>query len=58
MPKSSAFENDPTIKQYFDSLPPFIQETIMQSGVRIESAEQLKACAEKIIKKKHGTQFS
>lgn len=55
MPKSSAFENDPTIKQYFDSLPPFIQETILQSGVRIESAEQLKACAEKIIDNKNGT---
>ncbi len=50
-PKSSAFENSPEIKQYFDSLPAFIQETVMQSGVQIETEEQLRQCAEKLMKK-------
>ncbi len=50
-PQSKALEENPALKQYFDSLPPFIQETIMQSGVCIENEEQLRQCARQLTQK-------
>lgn len=40
------FEND--TEMYFKSLPPFIQETIIQSGAAFNSIEELKNLAENI----------
>lgn len=37
--------------QYFQSLPTFIQETIKQGGSDIKSEEELRRCAEELIKK-------
>lgn len=36
------------IQKHFYSLPPFIQETIMQSGVAVQSVEQLDKLAKDI----------
>lgn len=42
-------ENFPSeIQKHFYSLAPFIQETIMQSGVQVQSVEQLDRLAEDI----------
>ena len=51
MPNQPNVMQDPNMKQYFDTLPPSVQETIMQSGVQVDSLEQLKACAENFMKK-------
>lgn len=39
----------PDIQKYFSELPAFIQESIMQSGVTIESEQHLRELAEKIM---------
>lgn len=44
-------ENDPQIKQSFETLPAFVQETVKQSGVQIQSAQQLEQCAQNLTKK-------
>ena len=36
---------DSSIKQYFDTLEPYVQEFVMQSGVEIQSVDQLKRIA-------------
>ena len=41
-------ENDSESKAYFDSLPEFIRETLMQSKGLISDAAELKSCAENI----------
>lgn len=41
-------ENNP----YFQSLPSNVQETIKQSGIKIDSEEDLKECAEKLMNRK------
>lgn len=33
------------MKQYFDTLPTSVQETIIQSGMEVNSLEQLKQCS-------------
>ena len=38
---------DPAMKQYFDTLP----TSIVQSGVEVNSVEQLKQCAEHFMQK-------
>ncbi len=43
---------DPAMKAYFDTLPTSVQETILQSGMKVDTVEQLKACAEQFLKKK------
>lgn len=35
---------------YFKSLPNYIQETIKQSGIDIDSEEELRECAENLLK--------
>ncbi|MGN1195955.1 MAG: hypothetical protein ACI4SB_10775 [Acutalibacteraceae bacterium] len=41
------------IQKHFYSLAPFIQETIMQSGVQVQSVEQLDRLAEDITRAKN-----
>ena len=50
-PKSDPLTQDPMIRQCFDSLPPYVQETVKQSGVEITSREQLQQCANHLLKK-------
>lgn len=38
------------IQKRFYSLPPFIQETILQSGVQVQSVAQLDSLAKDLIK--------
>lgn len=44
-------ENNPQIKQSFETLPAFVQETVKQSGVQIQSVQQLEQCAQNLTKK-------
>jgi len=39
-------KNDTAISEYMKELPEYIQENIKQSGVKIESVEQLKKIVE------------
>ena len=38
-------KQSPEIKQYFESLPASLQETLIQSGAKIDSLEQLQQLA-------------
>lgn len=40
------FNLTPQMQEYFNSLPEMIQETIIQSGAKINSLDDLKAVAE------------
>ncbi len=40
------FNMTPQMKEYFNSLPEMIQETIIQSGAKINSLDDLKAVAQ------------
>lgn len=40
------FNLTPQMQEYFNSLPEMIQESIIQSGAKINSLEDLKAIAE------------
>lgn len=40
------FNLTPQMQQYFDSLPKMMQESIIQSGAKINSLDDLKAIAE------------
>ena len=51
MPNQPKAMQDPAMKQYFDTLPTSVQETIVQSGVEVNSVEQLKQCAEHFMQK-------
>lgn len=44
--------DDKNMQEYFNSLPAFIQENIIQSGAKINSLEQMKSCAEAVINQK------
>lgn len=39
------------MQQYFNTLPIFVQETIKQSNSKIGSTEDLKKCAENLMKR-------
>ena len=41
---------DAETKQLFDTLPKMVQESIMQSGVWIQNADQLKKLADRLTK--------
>ncbi|HIZ84151.1 MAG TPA: hypothetical protein H9668_07020 [Firmicutes bacterium] len=46
------FETNPEMKQYFDSLPPYVQETLRQSsGGQISNLAQLRQAAEHLLQK-------
>lgn len=51
MPNQPKPMQDPAMKQYFDTLPKNVQETIVQSGVEVSSLEQLKQCAQHFMQK-------
>lgn len=42
-------ETNPEAKAYFDSLPLFVQESIMQSGANFNDIDQLKQCAQNLM---------
>ena len=46
----SSFKENLENNQYFQSLPSYVQETIKQSGITIDSEEELRRCAEKLMK--------
>lgn len=39
-------QQNPEMKAYFDSLPPAVQETIVQSGIQVTDLAGLKQCAQ------------
>ncbi|MCI8359907.1 MAG: hypothetical protein HFE86_01040 [Clostridiales bacterium] len=44
--------NNPEMKQYFETLPPYVQETLRQSsGGQITSLAELQSAAEKLLQK-------
>lgn len=47
------FNMTPQMKEYFNSLPEMIQETIIQSGAKVNSLEDLKAIAEGNVKNEY-----
>lgn len=51
MNNNANFKKNLDSNQYFMSLPAYVQETIKQSGVEICSEEELRSCAEKLMKK-------
>ncbi|MCM1544937.1 MAG: hypothetical protein NC110_06520 [Ruminococcus sp.] len=40
----------PQMKEHFNTLPPFVQETIMQSSAKIDTLEELESISTKITK--------
>lgn len=44
-------DNEKSIGEYMDSLPEYIRENIKQSGVKIESVDQLEKIAKSIQEK-------
>ncbi len=50
-PNQNPVFTHPDMKQYFDTLPKFVQETITQSGASLNTLQDLKACAENLMKK-------
>ncbi len=40
-------ENDPQMKQYFDALPKYLQETLLQSGAEVTNLQQLTELAQR-----------
>lgn len=39
------------MQQYFNTLPQFVQETLTQSGPEMNTLQDLKCCAENLMKK-------
>lgn len=48
--QNSPLQQDPQMKQYFDSLPAYVQENIMQTGVELCNMDQLRSCAENLMR--------
>ena len=51
MPENTFAENLDT-NQYFLSLPPYVQETVKQASVKVQSEEDLRKIAENLMKNK------
>ncbi len=47
MPDTRPLNTDPDMKQYFDSLPKYLQETVLQSGAELNSLAQLQELADR-----------
>lgn len=47
---NNKFKESIDSNSYFQALPIYVQETIKQSGVNINSEEELRNCAEKLMK--------
>lgn len=44
--------NNPEMKQYFETLPPYVQETLRQAtGAQITNLVELRSAAEKMLQK-------
>lgn len=54
MPTNKQIENDPAMQQYFNALPPYVQENIKQAGTDICSLEELQRCAENLMRGQKG----
>ncbi len=50
-PQNRIFEKDQELKAYFDRLAPVVQEAVFQSGVPIQSVEQLRKFEEGYTRK-------
>lgn len=48
------FNLTPQMQEYFNSLPKMMQETIIQSGAKINSLEDLKAVVEGVTENEQG----
>ena len=47
---NNTFKENIDSNRYFQTLPTYVQETIKQSGFDINSEEELRKCAEKLMK--------
>lgn len=47
---TNVLKKDPEMSLYFDTLPRSVQETMIQSGVKISNLEELKQCAKNWLK--------
>ena len=46
-------EYNEEMKSYFNSLPLIVQETIMQTGVKLCSLDELKECAQNLMEQQN-----
>lgn len=44
------FNFSPDMQEYFNSLPMFVQETLKQNNIKVNSLEDLRTCAENMMK--------
>ncbi len=44
--------NDPEMQKYFNTLPAYVQESIKQSSITIDSLQQLEKVAENLTRRK------
>lgn len=44
-------EENSAIQSYFNTLSPYLQENICQSGMQFSNVQELKACAEHIMQR-------
>lgn len=51
MEQQDTILKDPEMKQYFNTLPAFVQETIRQSGLRPADLQGLKQAAKNLMDK-------
>ena len=49
--KSAPFQDDAELRQYFNTLPTSVQETLVQSGVQVQDVQELQQCVEKFMGK-------
>lgn len=45
-------KSSPQIQSYFLSLPAYVQETMYQSGAAIQTEDDLRSCAENLLRQK------
>lgn len=53
MQKKDLEKMDKSAREYFDSLPPSLQETLMQSGVTMTTREQLETYCRNTMENKN-----
>ena len=47
------YEQDSQMQQYFSTLPPMIQESILQSGIPFQTEEELRQAVENLMDNKN-----
>ena len=50
-PLDAFLAGNPQAQSFFMSLPAYVQENLHQSGVQIQSEEELRQCADHLMKK-------